>query len=94
MTEHCKSCGVVGQLATRERVFADQTNHVELYCAACDGHQQWVPRGVDPRSFVVPCGKHKGRTVGEVISSDPSYARWAAEKATGNWARKFAEALR
>ncbi len=37
---------------------------------------------IDPdidRAVVIDFGKHKGRTVGEVLDSDPDYIRWAAE---------------
>jgi hypothetical protein len=43
----------------------------------------------DPSEVVVPFGKHKGATVGELLTKDPQYAQWLS--AQGWLAQRFAE---
>lgn len=42
-----------------------------------------------PSALIVPFGKHKGKTVGELLERDPDYARWLT--AQGWLAERFAE---
>lgn len=43
----------------------------------------------DKSAIVVPFGKHKGRTVAELLTHDPSYAEWITNQ--GWVAERFAE---
>lgn len=43
----------------------------------------------DPSAIVVPFGKHKGKTVAELLTTDPTYADWVT--AQGWVAERFAE---
>ena len=36
----------------------------------------------DLNTWIVPFGKHKGKTMREIYSEDPGYVHWAADKAT------------
>jgi uncharacterized protein (DUF3820 family) len=43
----------------------------------------------DPSAVVIPFGKHKGRTVAELLATDPAYVEWLT--AQGWLAQRFAE---
>lgn len=43
----------------------------------------------DPSAIVVPFGKHRGKTVAELLTVDPAYADWVT--AQGWVAERFAE---
>ena len=43
----------------------------------------------DPSAIVIPFGKHKGKTVAELLATDPAYADWVT--AQGWVAERFAE---
>jgi hypothetical protein len=43
----------------------------------------------EPSAMILPFGKHKGRTVADVLSSDPQYAEWMLGQAW--FAERFAE---
>src|SRR5579863_4808679 len=44
---------------------------------------------VDPSAIILPFGKHKGKTVAELLAIDPQYADWVV--AQGWVAQRFAE---
>lgn len=44
----------------------------------------------DINTWIVPFGKHKGKTMREIYSEDPGYVHWAADKATNEPFHTFA----
>ena len=43
----------------------------------------------DPSAIVLPFGKYRGKTVAELLATDPSYAEWVSAQ---SWvAERFAE---
>jgi hypothetical protein len=44
--------------------------------------------GDDPASVVVPFGKHKGHTLGQVAADEPGYLKWLAENAKSDKLRQ------
>jgi hypothetical protein len=47
------------------------------------------PNSIDPSAIVIPFGKHKGKTVAELLTVDPGYADWVTSQ--GWVAERFAE---
>jgi len=35
----------------------------------------------DPSAIILPFGKHKGKTVAELLATDPQYADWVSAQA-------------
>lgn len=52
-----------------------------LWCPACERHVRWLRVPVDAAvaaEFVMPFGKHRGRTLGQIARLDPGYLNWLA----------------
>lgn len=64
-------------------------HHARLGCSDCKRHIKFLaaPWTLDrAKSFTVPFGMHKGRSVGDLARSEDGrgYLRWAARKWDGN----------
>lgn len=65
--------------------------HVGWYCMQC-GFLKWMPQSW--KVFIMPFGKHKGKTLQEIKNVDIEYIRWASEKMENvNIKNKMIEAL-
>lgn len=61
---------------------APPPHHAARVCTRCGAWLGWVPAPMTierASAVVVPFGKHRGKTMGEVCDTDPSYLRWGIE---------------
>ena len=91
--DHCRNCGVVGELAERDKTFNGIT-HRELFCTACGAHQRFLRQDKPAAEHVMPFGKYKGKTLGWIKKNDLGYFQWAAEQLKGGMGLRFKELLR
>lgn len=77
MIDICKHCSSKNIKET-ERLFADNTKHIELKCADCDKFLQWknyVP--LEEKRFFF--GKYRGKKFIDVAMNDLNYCEWVAK---------------
>jgi hypothetical protein len=72
-----------------------QGPHVGEYCKNCGKWLRWLPQYTNIENFIWPLGtKHKGKTIGSIIKTDPAYLQWAADNIRSqNLKRKATEIL-
>jgi Putative quorum-sensing-regulated virulence factor len=77
----CQKCGESeGEII--DRIFANGTEHKELKCMRCGGHQRFMPKVItfdEAKRFVLPFGKHRGCAV-EKVPRD--YLDWMAAQSS------------
>lgn len=82
----CPRCGSA-DLITAAR--GDQ-HQAELRCRGCGRWLRFLGAPWTRKraaAFVMPFGKHKGRTLGDLAESEPDYLRWVAGEVRGTPAR-------
>lgn len=72
----CKTCGEDKDYYTVTRVFTNKTKHTEAKCVDCKGHIKFMAQDQAPQDFIMPFGKHKGTTLGEIQRDHPEYLEW------------------
>ncbi len=64
--------------------------HVKLSCVAC-GYLKFLKQPW--ANFIMPVGKYRGKTLGEIKKTDIDYLKWAAANMTGSIGNRINEAL-
>ena len=52
---------------------------MEAKCIDCGAHNGYVSQGGDPELFIMPFGKHKGKSLREIVKLDIKYMYWMLE---------------
>ena len=67
--------------------------HQGLYCSDCGKWLKWIPKKVSWKEFVMPFGKHKGKTLLKISEIDDTYLPWSVNNLTGSIRRKCIKAI-
>lgn len=59
-----------------EPVLTDSGQHIKASCSECKRYIKFMPQEIKASDFVMPYGKHKGRTLGEIKINDFDYLQW------------------
>jgi len=88
----CRFCGNTNTEVT-EVEFKDGSKHLKEFCNPCSKWIGWVPQNKDPREFVMPIGKHNGKTLQKILEDDFDYLLWASENLPLNIRKKICNIL-
>jgi hypothetical protein len=72
--------------ALREKIFVNNTKHIERYCEDCGKHIKYEPQGGE---YIFYVGRYKGKTLRHALQEDYDYVYWCLE----NWNGKQQRAL-
>lgn len=76
--ERCVYCGS-HTLKTETATFKNGTEHVRLSCGDCTRFLKWAPQEKEYselKNFILPFGKYRGKTLGQVDEADFEYLEW------------------
>jgi uncharacterized protein (DUF3820 family) len=63
-------------------VFKNGTKHLERWCKKCGAFNKYAPQEIDNTKLcehIMPFGKHKGKSFGEILSIDYDYMCWCVD---------------
>ena len=74
----CKYCG---ETKTKEETLINKIGnpYIKQSCARCGKYIKFLQNDFDPRDFIMPFGKHRGRMLSEIKDEDIEYLEWAKD---------------
>jgi uncharacterized protein (DUF3820 family) len=88
----CKICGCVDEPIIEDRIFSNNTKHIEAKCKSCGRHIQYLPQDIPIDQVIMPFGKYEGE---KLVDIDRKYLNYLVEKnmVKGNLKKQILEVL-
>lgn len=86
----CRKCGSVA-FKTRQHIHKNGTEHIRRECAECNAYIDNAAQEFPPGMFVMPFGKHQGKSLDWIVENDRAYVDWFMKTPKkANISRRFA----
>ena len=83
---NCKYCD--GELIEKEQIFKNGTKHIRLDCSQ-EHFNGYKEQEKQPGEFVIPFGKHKGKTIHDIKTQHRDYFNWCIDNMDNKIGEKF-----
>ena len=68
------------------------SRHIAAHCKSCNAFRSYAPQPIKfeaSLTFIMPFGKHKGKTLNDIYDTDKDYFIWCAENLTNDIGERF-----
>lgn len=84
MALFCPLCKCEVETWRHEYVCENGKTEIVRNCGKCGKLIDWLQMAYEPKTFVFPFGKHKGKTLEEILLLDKRYLEWVSKEFNDN----------
>jgi len=88
----CKRCDSVA-FRTENKTFKNGTEHIARFCLCCGAFMDYAAKEFPDGMFVMPFGRHRGKSLDWILENERDYAVWLASIEKGSVSKRMQRLL-